>query len=211
MHDPVRELRAAEIQGTETVKGLFLDEFLTFLEEQHSWRLAEDVSAALGGTVFLWTGDYPASTLGQLIDTASRLSGEQAGRLARCYGRHLFRLLERRFPELVLVPRDGFSFLAQLPARLALKLGIWLDDGRVPGVAVLREGERVIIRLGFAEGPVAQIAEGFLSAAAEKFGDMVIEKMKSDGASGTSFILRRTMENVPRRGRIVPLRAPVPL
>ncbi|GIX17023.1 MAG: hypothetical protein KatS3mg119_1209 [Rhodothalassiaceae bacterium] len=193
------------------MKGLFLDEFLTFLEEQHSWRLAEDVSAALGGTVFLWTGDYPAATFDQLIDTAARLSGEQPGQLARRYGRHLFRLLERRFPELVLVPRDGFSFLAQLPARLALKLGIWLDDGRVPGVAVLREGERVVIRLAFAKGHAAGVAEGFLAAAAEKFGDMAIETTRSDEAAGMSFVLRRTTEQAPPRARVVPLRAPVPL
>ena len=193
------------------MKGLFLDEFLSFLEEHHSWRLAEDVSAAVGGAVFLWTSDYPPDMLERLIATAAALSGERREQLARQYGRHLFRLLERRFPELVLVPRDGFAFLVQLPARLALKLGVWLEDGRVPGVAVLREGEKAFVRLTLSGSCIGHVAEGFLKAMCEHFGDVVLARMDQDKEGGTVFTLLRQEGEGARSHRLVPLRAPVPL
>ncbi len=193
------------------MKGLFLDEFLSFLEEAHSWRLAEDVSSALGGAVFLWTSDYPPEMLERLVATAAALSGERREQLARQYGRHLFRLLERRFPELVLVPRDGFSFLVQLPARLALKLGVWLEDGRVPGIAILREGEKAMVRLTLSGDSIGHVAEGFLKAMCEHFGDTVLARMEQDAEGGTVFTLLRQKGAAARTRRIVPLRAPVPL
>ncbi len=193
------------------MKGLFLDEFLSFLEEKHSWRLAEDVSAAVGGAVFLWTSDYPSDMLERLIATAAALSGERREQLARQYGRHLFRLLERRFPELVLVPRDGFSFLVQLPARLALKLGVWLEDGRVPGVVVVREGDKALVRVALSSSSIGHVAEGFLKAMCEQFGDVVLARMDRDKEGGTVFTLLRQEGAVARARHIVPLRALVPL
>jgi len=193
------------------VKGLFLDEFLSFLEEKHSWRLAEDVSSAVGGAVFLWTSDYPSEMLERLIATSAALSGERREQLARQYGRHLFRLLERRFPELVLVPRDGFSFLVQLPARLALKLGVWLEDGRVPGVAVLREGDKALVRIALASASIKHVAEGFLKAMCEQFGDIVLARLDQDKEGGAVFTLLRQEGKAARAQRLVPLRAPVPL
>lgn len=199
------------------MKGFFLDEFLNFLEEKYSWRMAEDVvegSGVKSGGLYLWLNDYPSEEFERLLMETAKHAGKDAHAIARLFGRHLFGYLRRRFPELLAGSRDSFSFLSQLPTRLALKFDYWFRYNNQPSVLVMSEDDRLQIRLCALPWQVMVVA-GLVEEALTFFRDAELAELRltSEGepACLTLRSLRPEMEGAGREGKIALLNSPVPL
>ncbi len=199
------------------MKGFFLDEFLNFLEEKHSWRLAEDVVESAGvesGGLYLWLNDYPASEFDRLLHATATQLGRDANDIAREFGRHLFGYLQRRFPELLAGAMDSFSFLAQLPTRLALKFDYWFKRDNQPGVLVMSEDGRLHIRLRAAPWQV-MVAAGLVEEALAYFRDAELTELRLAKEGEPAHLVLRSLhadaEKSDEKKRMALLVSPVPL
>ncbi len=197
------------------MKGFFLDEFLNFLEERYSWRMAEDVVESAGvesGGLYLWLNDYPSAEFERLLRATAELSGRDAREIARDFGRHLFAYLQRRFPELISGTRDSFSFLTQLPTRLALKFDYWFKQDNQPSVLVMSERGRLHIRLRASPWQV-MVAAGLVDGALSCFRDAELDDVRLTTEGEPARIVVRRLRALEEEGdeKVALLNSPVPL
>jgi hypothetical protein len=136
-----------------------------------SWDGALD-HACLGGA-YTSLGDYPDRELAAIVDAVSAQTGLSAAEVLRHVGRHGYRHLVERQPDIVADATDLGSLLHQLDAVIHAEVLKLYPDAEVPSFQVTDEGPgrwRVDYR---SRRQLCHLAEGLLEGAADSFGTTV--------------------------------------
>jgi len=133
-----------------------------------SWDGALD--HACPGGAYTSLGDYPDAELTAIVDAVSARTGLSAAEVLRHVGRHGYRHLVERQPEIVAAATDLGSLLHQLDAVIHPEVLKLYPDAEVPSFQVTDQGAgrwRVDYR---SRRQLCHLAEGLLEGAADSFG-----------------------------------------
>lgn len=173
------------------MRGIIFQEFLRMVESgvgsEMLQRLVKDCQLESRG-IYLPGQDYDHREILTVVGRLSRLLELPAPGLLKAFGLHLSKSLVTRYPSLFLESTTVFSFLEELPKRIALDPGaITVQEHPVRAMRVLYDS-RI---------PLADLVEGLLLGCIDHYQEEIqierIEKANSGGRLAV-FILSQESE-----------------
>lgn len=176
------------------MKGMIYTAFLDMVEETFSPSLADDIilSANLpSGGSYTSLGTYDHAELIALVVQLSDRTGISGPTLVKTFGRYLFGILARHYPNFREEHGNTFDFLQQLDGYIHVELRKLFPDAELPVFQFNASVPGTLTMDYSSSRPYADLAEGLIVGCIHHYGEP-IELSREDLAEGASarFVLR---------------------
>jgi hypothetical protein len=164
------------------MKGILFTQFLEFVERRFGLEVADSIltgtTLPLGG-IYTSVGTYDHRELVTLLISLHQATGVAVPELVREYGRALFRVLARGYPQLLSGAGDLFTLLERVEGTIHVEVRKLYPDTELPTLHATRSADGEMTVVYRSERGFADLAQGLIEGAARHF-DAAIELRRDE-------------------------------
>lgn len=170
------------------MRGLVFTEFLDFVEETAGPDMVERMIEACdlpSGGAYTSVGNYDHAELVAMIRFLETATGEDAARMVRAFGHHLFGRLAEAHRVLLGDGEELLDFLEGIETHIHREVRKLYPDAELPRFAAERPAPDRLVLHYRSSRPFAALAHGMIEGASDHF-EIPLHIACSAGAGGTS-------------------------
>lgn len=155
------------------MKGVVFSELLDWIERDHGVEVLDEVLLAADlphGGAYTSAGWYDAEELAAIVASLARWTGAGEATLLQAYGRHLFGVLARAYPDLVARHANALDLLTAIESVVHAEVRKLHPDADLPRFGIVRDGPRVVLEYS-SPRPFADLARGLIDGCLAHFGE----------------------------------------
>ncbi len=181
------------------MKGIIFTEFLEMVEERFGIEILDELTTHKGSGCpmsFTSVGNYPHQDLVGMIAVLSKRTGIELDALLTTFGRHLYAMFQRKFPEFLDHHTDPLDILEGIETVIHSEVRKLYPEARLPHFECERTNKDTLVMAYSSNRPFTGVADGLIHGCIESFGaditvdryDHVVEK----GSAATFTLTRKT-------------------
>jgi hypothetical protein len=130
------------------MKGLVFTEFLEMVENTFSYDMVDTIIARANLThngIYVAGGTYPHTEMISLVTVLSQETKIEVKTLLEIYGKHLFGLLIKTYPQLALGKANPLDFIESVDDYIHIEVRKLYPDAELPKFTVISREENVLV------------------------------------------------------------------
>jgi len=170
------------------MKGIVFTEFLTMVEENDGYEVVDELLSSDGldsGGIYTSVGTYNTAELYILLQTYSAARKEPVPKILESFGKHLFCVFRKHYPQMIDGAGDAFSFLESIENHIHIEVRKLYPDAELPTFVTRRLGPTTLEMTYHSARKMADLAHGLIQASMNHFGvdaRITLEQLKPDGS-----------------------------
>ena len=178
------------------MKGVVFTQFLEMVEEKFGFDTVDEIIERSGVKgVYTQAGNYPAEELLSLVKELSNLKGVSQNELICAYGKHLFPILIKIYPEAVKRYKSTFDFISNVDNVVHPEVKKLYPDSDLPQFEEVSKNETELKVKYRSNKPLMEFAKGLILSCSNHYNekiDVTYEKPQiKDGMFNVLFILTK--------------------
>lgn len=180
------------------MKGIIFKKFLTMLEEQHGYKMVDEVinqSKVKNNGVYLSVGYYSHKELSALISTYALLSKKTVTNVMTEYGAYVFNFFAREYRKMIDGYENAFSFLSSVDNVIHIEVRKLYPDSELPEFITKKMDSSEIILVYKSSRKMAPFALGMMKQCLLHFNEKatIVTKALNEEQSSVEFTLKRQL------------------
>lgn len=178
------------------MKGLVFTEFLEMVESKYGYLLVDRIiqlSHLPNDGAYTAIGTYPSQEMHQLLQSLCTEKGLSVDDILNEFGRHLFSVFLKNYPQLITANKDFFQLLESVEHTIHVEVLKLYGDAELPRFLTKRLDDHTLEMIYQSDRRMSSLAQGLIAATADFFQEQVTvttEMLDSTGKS-VRFLIRK--------------------